>query len=65
MESISQKDYYKAALESFHRNLITVYKKNGGMKDAVSVLKSFDPEMIPFAGKNALNCGKITAAGSL
>lgn len=45
MESISQKDYYKAALESFHRNLITVFKKNGGMKDAVSVLKSFDPEM--------------------
>ena len=44
MEDI-QKDYDNKALESFHRNLITVLKRKGGTKEAVSILESFGPKM--------------------
>ena len=44
MEDI-QKEYDNKALESFHRNLITVLKRKGGTKEAVSILESFGPKM--------------------
>ena len=45
MEDISQKDHNNKALECFHRNLVSVLKRRGDTKEAVSMLEAFGPKM--------------------